>query len=304
MAHTRKEPRMIPVIFGEVLFDCFPDGEAVLGGAPFNVAWHLQAFGDEPCFISRIGDDVYAAQIKRAMRRWGMVEIGVQQDTVYATGQVIVSIEEGEPHYEIRADVAYDFIDVTSLPQFDRPALLYHGTLALRNPASRHALDELERRGDFSVFLDVNLRPPWWNKATVLDYLHRARWAKLNEHELAMLSDAGDGIQARAEQLLKDCNLELLVVTQGAKGAVAYGDDGTVASVAPAAATRVVDTVGAGDAFTSVLLHGILNHWPLQQSLDAAQRFASAVVGIRGAVPSDEQFYRDNSLRLSRELPD
>jgi len=32
-------------IFGEVLFDQFPDGQQVLGGAPFNVAWHLQAFG-------------------------------------------------------------------------------------------------------------------------------------------------------------------------------------------------------------------------------------------------------------------
>ena len=36
--HTR------PVVFGEVLFDCFPDGSRVLGGAPFNVAWHCQAF--------------------------------------------------------------------------------------------------------------------------------------------------------------------------------------------------------------------------------------------------------------------
>ncbi len=46
-----------PVIFGEVLYDCFPDGQAVLGGAPFNVAWHLQGFGRAPLFISRVGDD-------------------------------------------------------------------------------------------------------------------------------------------------------------------------------------------------------------------------------------------------------
>ena len=46
-----------PIIFGEVLYDCFPDGQAVLGGAPFNVAWHLQGFGLNPLFISRVGDD-------------------------------------------------------------------------------------------------------------------------------------------------------------------------------------------------------------------------------------------------------
>ena len=44
-------------IFGEVLFDCFPDGREVLGGAPFNVAWHLHAFGQSPVFVSRVGDD-------------------------------------------------------------------------------------------------------------------------------------------------------------------------------------------------------------------------------------------------------
>ena len=45
------------LVFGEALFDCFPGGEQVLGGAPFNVAWHLQALGDQPIFISRIGND-------------------------------------------------------------------------------------------------------------------------------------------------------------------------------------------------------------------------------------------------------
>ena len=51
------DPRARPAVFGEVLFDCFADGTRVLGGAPFNVAWHLQAFGEAPLFVSRVGDD-------------------------------------------------------------------------------------------------------------------------------------------------------------------------------------------------------------------------------------------------------
>ena len=35
-------------LFGEVLIDQFPEGQRILGGAPFNVAWHLQAFGQKP----------------------------------------------------------------------------------------------------------------------------------------------------------------------------------------------------------------------------------------------------------------
>ncbi len=299
MAHADSKARVKPVIFGEVLFDCFPDGQTVLGGAPFNVAWHLQALGDAPCFISRVGDDSHAAKIMQAMEKWGMDVSGLQRDDMYPTGQVIVAIENGEPHYDIKSDVAYDFIEAAALPAFDQPGLLYHGTLALRNPASRRALDELLRRGDFSVFLDVNLRPPWWNETIVNECLQRARWAKLNEHELRVLSGGGDGVDAQANALRQASGLELLVVTQGEKGAVAYTGEGAVARVTPAPATQVVDTVGAGDAFTAVLLHGLLNDWPLQQSLDAAQRFASAVVGIRGAVPADDQFYRDNMPRIS-----
>ena len=51
-----------PCIFGEVLYDHFPDGQRVLGGAPFNVAWHLQAFGQAPRFVSRVGHDAEGRQ--------------------------------------------------------------------------------------------------------------------------------------------------------------------------------------------------------------------------------------------------
>ena len=57
-------------LFGEVLFDHFPDGKQVLGGAPFNVAWHLRAFWPVH-FISRVGADPQGTGIRRAMHDWG-----------------------------------------------------------------------------------------------------------------------------------------------------------------------------------------------------------------------------------------
>ena len=56
-----------PCIFGEVLYDHFPDGSRVLGGAPFNVAWHLQAFGLAPRFISRVGDDAEGRKLRELL---------------------------------------------------------------------------------------------------------------------------------------------------------------------------------------------------------------------------------------------
>ncbi len=87
----------IPVIFGEVLFDRFPDGNSVLGGAPFNVAWHLQAFGARPLLISSVGDDELGAEIRQTMQDWGMDDSGLQTDAAHPTGTVEVSFNAGEP---------------------------------------------------------------------------------------------------------------------------------------------------------------------------------------------------------------
>ena len=69
-----------PLIFGEVLFDCFPDGSEVPGGAPFNVAWNLQAFHQQPYFISRVGNDRQGDQIRSLMRSWSMHSDFLQLD--------------------------------------------------------------------------------------------------------------------------------------------------------------------------------------------------------------------------------
>ena len=56
-----------PIIFGEVLFDCFPDGSAVLGGAPFNVYAHLGRMGLDPLMITRVGEDERGNRLLAAM---------------------------------------------------------------------------------------------------------------------------------------------------------------------------------------------------------------------------------------------
>ena len=103
-------------IFGEVLFDHFPDGKRVLGGAPFNVAWHLQAFGRAPRFISRVGADAEGRSVLNAMRDWGMDTQSVQVDERLPTGRVSVAIVDNEPAYDIVADCAYDTIKPAPQP--------------------------------------------------------------------------------------------------------------------------------------------------------------------------------------------
>ena len=282
----------VTLIFGEVLFDCFPDGNSVLGGAPFNVAWHLQAFGLLPLMITRVGDDELGEQVQSAMRDWNMDTDGVQQDAEHPTGTVDIEFEDGEPRYTIVEHRAYDYIDAGSLPSSSEGSLLYHGSLALRNQKSREALTKLKQDHTGSIFMDVNLRDPWWQRESVLALADDADWVKLNEDELAQLGSRAGDIRSQAREFIEAHGLKGLVVTLGANGAIALTDDGDISEVKPSQTLRVVDTVGAGDAFTSVLILGLTKAWPLDQTMQRAQEFASLMVGQQGATVHDQNFYR------------
>ncbi len=280
-----------PVIFGEVLFDCFPDHQRVLGGAPFNVAWHLQALGDQPCMISRVGDDKYGEQIRLAMQTANLDDHLLQQDNKHATGNVQISFNHNEPSYTITTDCAYDFIQPLSLDPNNAYRLLYHGSLALRQATSRQTLEQLRDNSQLPVFLDVNLRSPWWDSHYIHELIHHATWLKLNSDELHQLYGPGN-----PEDLLEHClnsnSLAFILLTQGEQGALLLDSNGQKTHVSPAPADQVIDTVGAGDAFTAMLLHGLLNEWTIEDSMQQAQRFASAIVGCQGAIPTEPGFYQ------------
>jgi fructokinase len=281
-----------PVIFGEVLFDRFADGSVVLGGAPFNVAWHLQAFGRAPLFISRVGDDPLGHRIRDTMHGWEMDTSGLQLDSAHPTGSVDIRIVDGEPSFDIVDNQAYDFIDPAAMPPLPDCALLYHGSLAVRNAGSRQALQQLQQGRDLQRLVDVNLRPPWWQRESVMALLQGARWIKLNEAELALLVPEADTLQAQMQQLQQRCGFELLVITRGAAGALVLESSGAQSSVVPQGSGAVTDTVGAGDAFTSVVMLGLLQGWEVPLMLERAQTFASAITRIRGATCADPGFYR------------
>jgi fructokinase len=280
-----------PIMFGEVLFDHFPDGSVVMGGAPFNVAWHLQAFGMSPLLVSRIGSDALGRQISGAMIEWGMDRSGLQLDSAHQTGTVDVDISDGEPTFDIVSERAFDFIDRFALPPIRTDNTLYHGSLAIRNSTSRETLKELRQHSDGFTFVDVNLRAPWWTEETLLEMLEGADCIKLNHDELNQIVTSGTSVAAKAVRLLTNMSADLVVVTRGKQGAIVYAADGESYEAKPEPARRFVDAVGAGDAFSAVMLLGYAKQWSIDLTLERAQSFASAIVGVRGATVKDPGFY-------------
>lgn len=280
-------------IFGEVLFDCFPTGKEILGGAPFNVAWHLQALGDQPSLISRVGKDLYGNKILTAMGNWGMDTTLVQIDDNSPTGRVQVTIDNDEPDYNIVSNSAYDFISDDPLSGNIGDGILYHGTLCLRNPVSRSAYSKILQNQSLKIFLDVNLRAPWWKKDEIFSWLKKAHWVKMNQDELKLLTGTAKDTRHQMAELQITYGLEQVIVTRGEQGTLIRTANGELHSLVPGKVEQLVDTVGAGDAFSAVYIHGLRAGWPIDLNLHHAQHFASKVIGLRGATTNDLNFYEE-----------
>ena len=286
-----------PVVFGEVLFDVFPDGNQVLGGAPFNVAWHLNGFGLDPFFISRVGKDALGREVLARMRGSAMDTGGMQTDPDRDTGMVTVSMEQGQPSYTIEQGAAWDFIvpEISSLPPAAQTGILYHGSLAARTGRSAGVLRELVRSREWDVFCDINLRPPWWTAELLREVFAWSRYVKLNELELREITRSfglplGDDA-AMAWTLVREFGLDLLILTMGEQGAMLLSAKAEPV-VRPASRARdFQDSVGAGDAFSAVVLLGLSLGWEPGDMLERAAVFAAGICSIQGALPDDNRFY-------------
>jgi fructokinase len=219
----------------------------------------------------------------------------LQVDDGRPTGTVQVSLDAGgSPEFDIRTDVAYDEIDLSALAELpaDRlPALFYFGTLAQRTPdAHGRLLRVLDHLPDPTCcFYDINLRPGAEDPEIVAASLKRSRILKLSDAELQWLQRVYGGPEETAACLawLHDTYaLEMVALTFGADGSLLSTGEGITRS-GPAAVERVVDAVGAGDAYAALLAYGYLRRWPAEKILRRATAFAAEICRLAGAVPTD-----------------
>ncbi len=280
------------VVFGEVLFDCFPGGKRILGGAPFNVAWGLKGLGEDPLFVSAVGDDEDGNSIRACMANWGMETYGLQTDETHPTGIVEVTITDDEPSYEICEERAWDYV---LDPGISCNGMIYHGLLSLRNEITRATLRAILDRSNAKRFFDVNLRPPYDSMDLISSWLNGVSWLKLNLDELETLvgnsvsfEDCRDSVNTLRDRY----EIENVLLTAGSKGAKIIGIDGE-ASFSPAPTPKpFVDTVGAGDSFAAYTIHGLQKKLPMDQLVAEASQFAAKVCGLQGATSNDPHFYQ------------
>lgn len=253
-----------------------------------NVALRLQRFGIDACFLSRVGKDVDGDDLLDYIESQSLSTRYIQTDTELPTGRVYVdTTEPTEVRYKIAENVAWDRIDVDAFRQKHRTEsdVVIYGSLAARHAVSRQSLLQLLDDARLSIF-DVNLRPPFDDAETLQQLLERADWVKVNEHELAYLTDTPfriSAVQSMAMTLSDRFQLDAVCVTMGANGVVLL--DGDRFYQQPAFAVDVVDTVGCGDAFLGSWIGAMLDEQPAQAALEQAAAVAAIVAGSEGANP-------------------
>lgn len=276
--------------FGEALWDCLPEGRFV-GGAPLNVAFHLNQLGRSAFPISAVGGDLWGRELIDHLHKLNVDTRFVSIHPSAPTGTVTARLDaQRNAHYTIHENVAWDFIPLTEsvLPIAAKADAVIYGTLSQRSDSNRLALGRLLNHATeaYTVY-DVNLRPPHDSSELVWKLTQSADLIKLNDTEIMQLMGGAEtqhSFEPLARQMAAQSGASAICITAGEKGAgLLYQSEWFWAD---AKKITVADTVGAGDAFLAALVASLLAA-PASphEALHRACRLGEFVASQPGATP-------------------
>ncbi|MBD3391225.1 MAG: hypothetical protein GF418_04145 [Chitinivibrionales bacterium] len=275
--------------FGEILWDLLPN-DRILGGAPFNFVYRIHSLGNRGCIVSALGDDDLGREARDAVAALKIDATYLQTVPGRPTGTVNVFFDEqNNPDYFIVPGVAYDHVELTdALREGVREAdCLCFGSLAQRAEKSRATVRGLiEEAGQAMKFFDINMRKECYNKEIVTYSLEKADILKLNEDEArelaGMLGMDGSDTAGFCQEVMSRYELAYCVVTLGPRGALAVSESGEQVYDA-GYEVALVDSLGAGDAFSAGFIDSLLNGRSLRDACAFGNRLGAVVATQKGA---------------------
>jgi fructokinase len=270
-----------------------------LGGAPANFAVMAARLGNHVALLSRVGWDDLGKQALERLESHPVDASLVQIDSQHETGRVTVHFEEGQPQYTIHQPAAWDALELSEewVRIASRADAICFGSLAQRGLESRQTIQTLVAQTSqkcVRVF-DVNLRKPFYTSEVVEESLELATVIKMNEDEVPLVLDLlgmpiesellpGDKLRLSAKRLFEEFPaLQLVAVTRGGHGSLLVTREAFHEH--PGIPTQVMDTIGAGDAFTAALTHYLLRGADLATLNEAGNRWGSWIASQPGSMP-------------------
>lgn len=253
-----------------------------IAGAESNLAIGLSRLGHAAGWFSRVGDDEFGRALVFRIRGEGVDTSHVMSDASAPTGLVIRERREVGPIEQVyyrrgsaASRLSPDDLDSTYVGS----ARFLHltGITPALSQSCREtvfAAADVARTAGVRVVLDPNYRSKLWDPAEAREVLRSlASYCDIllpGMDEAQLLTGLTDPEMAARE--LRGLGPQLVVIKLGAQGALAHGPDGEVTRVPAVHVERVVDPVGAGDAFAAGLLSGFLRGFELAEALGLANR--------------------------------
>ncbi len=274
---------------GEILWDLLPSGKQ-LGGGPVNFASHVYLQGVPAAIVGSLGADALGLEALQSLNAIGIGSHYLISNYEYPTGTVSVTVgENGSPSYVIHEGVAWDHLVWTAeLGDLAASArAICFGTLSQRHADSRVVIQRFLQSSstDCIKVCDINLRQNYFDYEIVSQSLTLTNVLKLNDEELPVLAgmfQLTGSYESMVRQLISQFSLDLVALTCGGNGSMLFTANESADHLGIPAA--VVDTVGAGDAFTAALVVGLLDGKSLDEINESANRRAAEVCGHAGAV--------------------
>ncbi|MGW7127571.1 carbohydrate kinase family protein [Streptomyces bobili] len=313
-------PRQITVV-GECVADAFTEpanasNELALrvlpGGGPANTAVALARLGTRARFLARLSGDVFGRLFRAHLEASG-VDLA---DAVPAAEPSTLAVAEldaaGQAAFSFHAQNTADWQWTSgelARADLSETVCVHTGSLALVREPGGAVLEEFLATAAprATISIDPNVRPllvrPDAYRARLARWCALADILRLSEDDLELLLPGTPPEQAC--DLWHAAGVRLVVITLGAGGALVSLDGERL--LVPAVATRVVDTVGAGDSFTAGLLHhlgarGLLGGRLTDLGLDEvaqACRFATRVAALTCSVAGPNPPWRDQLAPLT-----
>ena len=259
------------------------------GGSAANTAAWMAASGTPVRLIGCVGDDAFGRTLRESLTQVG-VDARLHLEATLPTGACVILVDHSRERTMFpdpgansalsAEEVMGAMIEAHEAGQLDH---LHVSGYALLNPASRTAgLAAIERARELgaTVSLDPASAGPLAHCLDVVrPLLEHLDLVVANEAEAAVLA----GVSADQSLAALATMVPVVVIKRGPAGVVASGGSETVER--PALDVDVVDTTGAGDAFSAGFLPAWLAGMPLAAALDAGQDLAARAVGRVGASP-------------------
>ena len=276
--------------FGEILWDII-EGREHLGGAAFNFAAHMAQCGNHAYIISRLGNDHLGIRAFNKSLEYGVDVSFIQRDDFFPTGVVDVTLNDGQPDYVIRPNVAFDYISadpVLSNLKRNYFDIFYFGSLAQRNDVSEQALYKILSGNDFKhIFYDVNLRKSGYSEKILRNSLAACTIFKLNKDEVRTVSYLLTGCQLSDDAFCSRIKslypaIRIIIITASESGCFIYESD---LQYLPGTPVTVCDAVGSGDAFSASFMHMYATSGDAVMAARIANQVGAFVTTQAGAIP-------------------